>query len=260
MKKLLILSALLLVACQKPTKISEKEVMDTFETFFEVLDNDLGSFDSMVTEDFFIFENSRRYSKEEFIAFVKSFDIVSSKRKFEDVTIDSDFNSAHISLKQYGEFIVNTPQGKTKLEFEWLESTYAVKQDGALKFKFYFSEAIKTQTTNLETPQQTFEITDGQSMCIIGKGKGQDATINPYANQDVSYAVIENIGSVEFQIRVASTKKELTQFLIKPSDTVVVTLLKNNILYFDALTQEKVDATIKYTIQKDALPPPPPRG
>ena len=155
MKKLLILSALLLVACQKPTKISEKEVMDTFETFFEVLDNDLDSFDAMVTDDFFIFENSRRYSKEEFIAFVKSFDIVSSKRKFEDVTIDSDFNSAHISLKQYGEFIVNTPQGKTKLEFEWLESTYAVKQDGALKFKFYFSEAIKTQTTNLETPQQT---------------------------------------------------------------------------------------------------------
>ena len=71
MKKLLILSALLLVACQKPTKISEKEVMDTFETFFEVLDNDLGSFDAMVTDDFFIFENSRRYSKEEFIDFVK---------------------------------------------------------------------------------------------------------------------------------------------------------------------------------------------
>ena len=95
--------------------------MDTFETFFEVLDNDLDSFDSMVTEDFFIFENSRRYSKKEFIAFVESFDIISSKRKFEDVTIDSDFNSAHISLKHFGEFIINTPEGKVKLEFEWLE-------------------------------------------------------------------------------------------------------------------------------------------
>ena len=124
--------------------------MDTFEAFFEVLDNDLDRFDSMVTDDFFIFENSRRYSKDEFIDFVKSFDIISSKRKFEDITIDSDYNSAHISLKQFGEFIINTQEGKTKLEFEWLESTYAVKEDNTLKFKFYFSEAINTNTTILD--------------------------------------------------------------------------------------------------------------
>ena len=151
MKKLLLLLALTIFACESPTKISEKEVMDSFNSFFEVLDNDLDNFDSMVTEDFFIFENSRRYSKEEFIEFVKTFDIVSSKRTFEDVVIDTDVNSAHISLKQFGEFIVNTPDGKTKLEFEWLESTYAVKIDNKLKFKFYFSEAIKTNTTNLES-------------------------------------------------------------------------------------------------------------
>jgi nucleoid DNA-binding protein len=151
MKKLLLLLSLIIFACQSPTKISEKEVMDSFNSFFEVLDSDLDNFDSMVTEDFFIFENSRRYSKEEFIEFVKTFDIVSSKRTFEDVIIDTDVNSAHISLKQFGEFIVNTPDGKTKLEFEWLESTYAVKVDNKMKFKFYFSEAIKTNTTNLES-------------------------------------------------------------------------------------------------------------
>ncbi|MDA8762364.1 hypothetical protein N9W35_03210 [Flavobacteriaceae bacterium] len=151
MKKLLLLFSLVIFACESPTKISEKEVMDSFNSFFEVLDSDLDNFDSMVTEDFFIFENSRRYSKEEFIEFVKTFDIVSSKRTFEDVIIDTDVNSAHISLKQFGEFIVNTPDGKTKLEFEWLESTYAVKVDNKMKFKFYFSEAIKTNTTNLES-------------------------------------------------------------------------------------------------------------
>ena len=124
--------------------------MDSFETFFEVLDRDLSSFDAVVADDFFIYENSRRYSKAEFIDFVKTYDIISSKRKFEDVVIDSDYNSAHISLKHYGEFLVNTPEGKVKLEFEWLESTYAIKVDGKLKFKFYFSEAIKTNTTNLE--------------------------------------------------------------------------------------------------------------
>jgi len=151
MKKLLLLLSLIIFACESQTKISEKEVMDSFNSFFEVLDNDLDSFGSMVTEDFFIFENSRRYSKGEFIEFVKTFDIVSSKRSFEDVVIDTDVNSAHISLKHFGEFIVNTPTGKTKLEFEWLESTYAVKIDNKLKFKFYFSEAIKTNTTNLES-------------------------------------------------------------------------------------------------------------
>jgi nucleoid DNA-binding protein len=149
MKKLLLLLALTIFACESPIKISEKEVMDSFNSFFEVLDNDLDNFESMVTEDFFIFENRRRYSKEEFIEFVKTFDIVSSKRTFEDVVIDTDVNSAHISLKHFGEFIVNTPDGKTKLEFEWLESTYAVKVDNKLKFAFYFSEAIKTNTTNL---------------------------------------------------------------------------------------------------------------
>ena len=115
MKKLLLLSTILIFACQRPTKISEKEVMDSFETFFEVLDRDLSSFDTVVTDDFFIYENSRRYSKAEFIDFVKTFDIISSKRSFEDVKIDTDFNSAHISLKHYGEFLVNTPEGKVKL-------------------------------------------------------------------------------------------------------------------------------------------------
>ena len=150
MKKINLLFAFLIFACQSPTKISEKEVMETFDTFFEVIDNDLDSFESLVTNDFFIFENSRHYSKEEFIEFVKTFDIISVNRKFEDVTIDTDYNSAHISLKQFGEFIVNTPEGKAKLEFEWLESAYAVKVENKLKFKFYFSEAIKTNTTNLD--------------------------------------------------------------------------------------------------------------
>jgi nucleoid DNA-binding protein len=150
MKKITLLFTFLIFACQSPTKISEKEVMETFDNFFEVIDNDLDSFESLVTNDFFIFENSRHYSKEEFIEFVKTFDIISVNRKFEDVTIDTDYNSAHISLKQFGEFIVNTPDGKAKLEFEWLESAYAVKVENKLKFKFYFSEAIKTNTTNLD--------------------------------------------------------------------------------------------------------------
>jgi hypothetical protein len=54
---------------------------------------------------------------------------------------------------------------------------------------------------------QTFELSDGQSMCMIGKGQGQDATNNPHLEEDYSYALIENIGSVEFQIRIESSEK-----------------------------------------------------
>ena len=124
--------------------------METFNEFFYLLDNDIDKIRNYLSEDFMIFEVSRKWNSEEFIEFVKSFDILSVKRKFEDIIIDTDYNSAHISLKQFGEFIVNTPEGKVLLEFEWLESAYAVKIENKLKFKFYFSEAINTNTTNLD--------------------------------------------------------------------------------------------------------------
>ena len=104
---------------------------------------------------------------------------------------------------------------------------------------------------------QTFELTNGQSMCMIGKGVGQDATINPYANEEFSYALIENIGTFKFNIRVESIYEERREFIIKPKDIVVVKLYRNNILYFDSLTIEKAEAKIKYTINENELPPPP---
>ena len=35
-------------------------------------------------------------------------------------------------------------------------------------------------------------------------------------------------------------------------------IVGDNILYFDALTLEKAEATIKYTLDESELPPPPP--
>ena len=105
---------------------------------------------------------------------------------------------------------------------------------------------------------QTFELTNGQSMCMIGKGVGQDATINPYANEEFSYALIENIGTVEFNIRVESIDKEIREFIIKPYDKVVVKLYRAEILYLDSLTLDIAEAKIMYTINENELPPPPP--
>jgi len=105
---------------------------------------------------------------------------------------------------------------------------------------------------------QTFKLTNGQSMCMIGKGKGQDATINPYSDKEFSYALIENIGTVEFNIRVESIEKEIREVIIKPSDKVVVKIYRADILYLDSLTLDKAEAKIMYTINENDLPPPPP--
>lgn len=150
MKKILLIFALLIFSCQTPSKITDEEVMETFNSFFEVLDKDIDNFDTWVTDDFYIFENSRTYSIDEFIEFVKSFDIIDSKRTYQDIKIKTDHNSAHITLRQLGEFRVNTPDGRVKLNFEWLESAYLIKENDSLKFQFYFSEAIKNTTTKID--------------------------------------------------------------------------------------------------------------
>ena len=150
MKKLLLFFVLIITSCQTPSKLTNEEVMDSFDNFFDTVDNNLEDFNSVVTDDFFIYENSRRYSKDEFIEFVSGFDIIETTREFKDIVIDTDINSAHISLNQIGEFIVNTPDGKVKMNFNWLESAYIVKENGVLKYKFYFSEATENSTTKLE--------------------------------------------------------------------------------------------------------------
>ena len=132
-----------------PQNISEQEANNTLEALFEIVDNDIDRFGDVVTDDFFIFENSRTYTKDEFVDYVKSFGEFEAKRSFEDDVIDTDQNSAHLSLKQHGEFIVTTPEGKIQMIFDWLESVYMVKEQEQLKVKFYFSEAINDTIISL---------------------------------------------------------------------------------------------------------------
>ena len=144
--RLIFLSLLisLFVSCEKSKKISEKEVMKTFNEFFYLLDNDVDKIRNYLSEDFMIFEVSKKWNTNEFIEFVKGFGKFESKRKFKNIKIDTDLNSAHISLEHTGEFELETPttEGVTFLSYEWLESAFLIKENGKLKFKFYFSEQI----------------------------------------------------------------------------------------------------------------------
>ena len=132
------------ISCDQPKKISKKEVMETFNEFFYYLDNDVDKIRDYLSEDFMIFEVNRKWNADEFIEFVKGFGKFKSKRDFKNIKIDTDLNSAHISLEHTGVFELEKPtaDGVSFLSYEWLESAYFIKENGTLKFKFYFSEQI----------------------------------------------------------------------------------------------------------------------
>ena len=135
------------------TDITEQEVKNKFDEFFEVLsvDNpDKNKLYELVTDDYFIFENQKKYSMEEFIEFVSTFKTLEDNWELSDFEIDIDENSAHASLRNVGKFLVETDSGNVIMNFDWLESAYLVREGGELKFDFYFSDAIKESVTRVD--------------------------------------------------------------------------------------------------------------
>ena len=138
---------IIISSCGSPDvkSITEQEVKDKFYEFFDVLsvkNTDKTKLYDLVTDDYFIFENQKKYSMEEFIEFVKSFKIIEDNWVLSDFEIDIDQNSAHVSLRNVGKFLVDTDSGNVVMNFDWLESAYLVREDGELKFDFYFSDAV----------------------------------------------------------------------------------------------------------------------
>jgi len=77
-----------------------------------------------------------------------------------------------------------------------------------------------------------------QSMCITGKGSGQDGAINPYADV-TSIAIIKNIGKHPFEYRVQRDGKLIETKSIPVKKTAVVSLEKGDELYFDSTEEAK---------------------
>lgn len=133
--------------CKKDENIiTDDQVKAKFYQFFETLsvDNpDKTKLYDLVTDDYYIFENERNYTMDEFIEFVNSFDMIESEWDLRDFVIDTDSESAHATLTNIGRFLVKTDSGNIVMNFEWLESAYLIKENDDLKFKFYFSDAVK---------------------------------------------------------------------------------------------------------------------
>ncbi|MCK5281008.1 MAG: hypothetical protein KAK04_20785 [Cyclobacteriaceae bacterium] len=153
MKKIMFLFILIVIGCApKQTSISESDVIETLEGFFEALDvenKNPNLIDDYVTQDFILYEVGRKMNKGEFLELVSGFPLTESDWELSDFRISTDINSAHISLFNTGNFILQTDSAKMQQKYEWLESAYMVKEEDKLKIKFYFSDNISVESDTI---------------------------------------------------------------------------------------------------------------
>ena len=74
--------------------VTEEEVKNKFYEFFDVLsveNPDKDKLYDLVTDDYFIFENQKKYTMKEFIDFVNTFQIVENNWELSNFKIDTDY-------------------------------------------------------------------------------------------------------------------------------------------------------------------------
>lgn len=100
--------------------------------------------------------------------------------------------------------------------------------------------------TQIKLKAQTeFILEPYQSMIMTGKGPGQDATINPFADQDC-FAIVKNIGKSEFSIRVQQDGSIIKEISINKGETKKVKLMKGHELYLDVIQNRIAKARVDY--------------
>jgi len=88
------------------------------------------------------------------------------------------------------------------------------------------------------------ELQSSQSMLISGKGPGQDAAVNKYADNSC-IASVQNIGRNSFEVRIQSKGEVVKTITIKQDETKEVSLLRGYELYLDSTLTAKASVTFK---------------
>ena len=111
------------------------------------------------------------------------------------------------------------------------------------KYLFVFFAFLSVQAYAQE--KTILELSPSQSMCITGKGQGQDGAINPYINEKSSIGIVKNLGKNEFSIRIQKKGKIIDEITIQPKEKKEVELLQGYEMYFDSEKKAKAKVTFK---------------
>ena len=93
--------------------------------------------------------------------------------------------------------------------------------------------------------QDIFELDQGQSMLMTGKGPGQDATINPFQGVDC-FVVIENLGQELISARIQKNGKLISITPVASLKREKIKLLADQELYLDSETKNTAKARVSY--------------
>jgi len=92
--------------------------------------------------------------------------------------------------------------------------------------------------------QAYFELDGNQSMCITGKGPGQDGAINPYMGED-SRGIVKNIGDSSIDVRIQEKGELIEIITVEPRETREVALMAGYELYLDSEREGKARVSFK---------------
>ena len=128
-------------------KITEDQVKQTIHDFFASIEigSELNTND-YITDDFKIVELGGPYTLDEFWAVVAESlgDAVPVSRNWElsDWLVSIDENSAHVSYKNNGTFVMSVDGEEVTTNPVWLESGYLILDEDKLRIKFFQSEEV----------------------------------------------------------------------------------------------------------------------
>tara|TARA_B100001173_G_scaffold167943_1_gene145164 strand:- start:787 stop:1236 length:450 start_codon:yes stop_codon:yes gene_type:complete len=148
MKHLLLSLTLIISANAWAEAITEQEVIDKVNQFFELLDIEVYQKEkvlTILTDDFQIFEMGKAWDMNEFDEFLQeaSKTTLTTDWVLTNFVVSIDENSAHVSYVNDGLF--KTIDNESVIS-NWLESVYLVKEKEELKLKFLQSDLVSRET------------------------------------------------------------------------------------------------------------------
>lgn len=110
--------------------------------------------------------------------------------------------------------------------------------------KKFFLLLICISISSCVTSQTVLELTPSQSMCITGKGPGQDAAINRYSAGN-SLGIVKNVGENRLRARIQEAGKIISLTDIEPGQTQKLELRPGLELYLDTEKGSRAKVSFK---------------